>query len=282
MPTIDSAVAQAADLLDKGNVRAPSQFVTPGVMAMAAPQPLQVMDTLQIFPMPSFQAFSDPVRQGNRSHLVPQYRSIPPTPTPATNITVNEKVFARSAGGGLIVVSGGGGSVVTNTPGTPGSPGTPTGPIPVVPTDTGDLTAATPATVSSVRKVIGGPAIIGVETMGASGPLHQRGVVPDPGAVPGTTDFLREDATFQPVIQPGDAAGGDLSGTYPNPNVIAIHETSGPTQLVIGAIAVGQVLTRVGATIVGTTVSLSGLEPVTNGDSAFPEIVFAGGDVVMA
>lgn len=54
---------------------------------------------------------------------------------------------------------------------------------------------------------------------------------------------------FQP------AAGGDLSGTMPDPAVAAITETSGPTQLVIGAIADGELLTRSGATLVGTTAS---------------------------
>jgi len=224
MPTIDSAVTQAASLIDNENIRP----ATPKPQLMSAPPALNVMDTLQLFPMPSLQAFSDPVRQGNRNSMVPQYRSIPPTPTPATNITVNGKGFERAAGGGVIVISGGGGSVVTNSPSAPGDPGVPSGGIPATPTDTGDLTAATPVAVSSVRKVIGGPAIISVETMGASGPAHQRGVVPDPGAVAGSTRFLNEDGTWQ-------ALPADID-----------------------------------------------LEPVTNGDSAFPEIVFAGGDVVMA
>jgi hypothetical protein len=42
-----------------------------------------------------------------------------------------------------------------------------------------------------------------------------------------------------------------LSGTYPNPNVIAILETSGPTGLLAGAIANGQFLQRIGTTIIG-------------------------------
>jgi len=44
-------------------------------------------------------------------------------------------------------------------------------------------------------------------------------------------------------------AGGDLSGTMPNPAVAAITETSGPTQLTIGAIVDGEHLVRNGTVI---------------------------------
>jgi hypothetical protein len=37
--------------------------------------------------------------------------------------------------------------------------------------------------------------------MGASGPNHAPGTVPDPGATAGTSKFLREDATFQLTVQ---------------------------------------------------------------------------------
>lgn len=47
------------------------------------------------------------------------------------------------------------------------------------------------------------------------------------------------------------AAGGDLSGTYPSPSVIALTEPSGPTQLVIDPIADGELLVRSGTKLIG-------------------------------
>jgi len=54
------------------------------------------------------------------------------------------------------------------------------------------------------------------------------------------------------------SVGGDLSGSLPNPSVAAVHETSGPTQLVIGSVPDGTYLKRSGAAIVGGTPSGSG------------------------
>lgn len=44
---------------------------------------------------------------------------------------------------------------------------------------------------------LGADRALGIATFGPSGPGHGPGVVPDPGAAPGTSRFLREDATWQ-------------------------------------------------------------------------------------
>ena len=74
----------------------------------------------------------------------------------------------------------------------------------------------------------------------------------------------------------GAAAGGDLGGTYPNPKVAAITETSGPTSLVAGTIADGQFLKRVGATLV------SALAPVTSVFGRTGAVAATSGDYTAA
>jgi hypothetical protein len=105
MPSIEDAVNTARILSAQG--ASPSSSPTSAVMAPPSTNSMVPMS----FPMPSLQAFYDPVRQGDRNCLVPQYRTVPPSVVPSTNITV---VAAKGGGsGGVAAVESSGGSSST-------------------------------------------------------------------------------------------------------------------------------------------------------------------------
>lgn len=68
----------------------------------------------------------------------------------------------------------------------------------------------------------------------------------------------------------GEMAGGQLDGVYPDPIVVGITETTGPTALTIAAIVDGEFLRRVGSTIVSA--AGSGADPDAIHDNVAGEI----------
>jgi len=62
-----------------------------------------------------------------------------------------------------------------------------------------------------------------------------------------------DDSRLSDSRTPSGSAGGQLGGTYPDPDVRGVRETSGPTELAMGGVADGEYLKRSGSTVVGDT-----------------------------
>lgn len=127
----------------------------------------------------------------------------------------------------------------------------------------GDLITRVGSTIVGVLPTLAAVSVVSEQAFGQASAVgtgtdyarndHTHGS-PALGAT-GATAAAGNDVRLSDPRAPTGAASGQLGGTYPSPDVIGLRESAGPTLLTLGAVADGQVLQRVGVTVVGATVT---------------------------